>query len=143
AGPVAAPRKPLLPLAGGKAFDARTGTWLPQEAFPDSPEAILPRRIASTLLPDGTVHERVVGADYKALALCVDEVRLAPGGRTVVAPPELPGGPPAEVACLVLAEGAVRLDGRPVPAGSAFVAPGGPVDLECRDGRATVLLAYA
>lgn len=74
--------KPLLPLAGsGKAFDPKTGEWLPAEAFPTAPESLPPRRFER--VPVGAcVIERVFAPSYKAATLSVDEVVL-PAGATL------------------------------------------------------------
>ena len=71
--------KPLLPLAGsGKAFDPKTGEWMPAEAFPTSPESLPPRRF--TRVPVGACTiERVFAPDYKAATLCIDEVVIPAG----------------------------------------------------------------
>lgn len=75
-------QKPLLPLAGsGKAFDPKTGDWLPAEAFPSAAESLPPRRFER--VPVGPhVLERVFAPDYKAATLSLDEVVL-PGGTSL------------------------------------------------------------
>lgn len=72
-------KKPLLPLAGsGKAYDSASGSWQPLESFPDSPEAILPRRIARREL-DGVHVREVFDPTYKTRGLCLSEAVLEDG----------------------------------------------------------------
>ncbi|MEZ5965747.1 MAG: hypothetical protein R3F56_18070 [Planctomycetota bacterium] len=82
---------PLLPLAGGKAFDARTGTWEMLERFPSSPEAVLPRAIERLAVGDVAV-ERVFSFAFKAQALCLDECVLGAGGFVTLPRPLTPPG---------------------------------------------------
>lgn len=108
-------RKPLLPLLGsGKAFDPTSGEWRPRETFPDSPEAILPRRIARITTPGGAVVERVLGLDYKTRGLCVDEASLVCGVPLRFAPPQA-ADYPAEAALWLEVDGALTVDGALVP----------------------------
>lgn len=138
-------RKPLLALAGsGKAFDPLSGTWKPSEAFLTSSEAILPRRIEAIPAPEGVTHHRVLGLDYKALGLCVDEVH-AEEGCTVR--PEAParGGYPLEIAIHVETEGEARVGDAVVRAEDGPVAFRGAdvPELRAVAGRAVFVLAYA
>lgn len=142
-------RKPLLPLAGsGKAYDPAAGGWKPQEAFLASPEAILPRRLVRLPTPSGARLDRVIGTDYKALGLCVDEALLAPG-QCVSPPPPDTGRPdyPAEIAVYVETEGRAQIGDVEVHAASGPVVA--HVDgvkaprVHAEEGRAYVLFAYA
>lgn len=79
-------KKPLLAMAGsGKAFDSESGTWTPQEQMPDSPEALLPRRI-ERVEGAGWVREHILPLEYKARGLVVEEIALAPGGTATLEP---------------------------------------------------------
>lgn len=70
--------RPLLPLAGSnKVYDGDRGSWQPIETMPDSPEAILPRRIERISIGACTI-ERIFPLSYKTRALCLDEAQLAP-----------------------------------------------------------------
>jgi KduI/IolB family len=84
-------QKPLLPLAGsGKAFDPRSGEWLPAETFPTAAELLAPRRMQHLELGTANI-ERVFGPAYKATTLCLDEAVINPGGiLTVRELPDLP-----------------------------------------------------
>jgi hypothetical protein len=142
-------RKPLLQMAGsGKSFDPVSGDWKPTEAFLSSPEAILPRRQRRLDSPSGAVLERVIGGDYKALGLCVDEACLGPG-QCIAPPPHDDTGPgyPAEIAVFVLTEGEARIADRTVRAadGPLVARVDGPKAprIEAVEGRTYALFAYA
>ncbi|MEM7201436.1 MAG: 5-deoxy-glucuronate isomerase [Planctomycetota bacterium] len=103
-------KKPLLPLAGSnKAFDTASGSWQPIESFPDSAEAIPPRR-ASILTIDGVETRWVFPVDYKALGLCVFEAVLAEG-QTLSLPGQRHGAYPEEWAVYCRTEGRALLAG--------------------------------
>ncbi len=138
-------RKPLLALSGsGKAFDPLSGTWKPSEAFLTSSEAILPRRIETVAAPEGVVHHRVLGIDYKALGLCVDEVHVEEGCEVT---PSLPqrSSYPAEIAIHVETEGEARVGEAIVRAADGPTAFRGPElpKLRAATGRAVFVLVYA
>lgn len=100
--------KPLLPLAGsGKAFDPKTGEWMPEETFPSSAESLPPRRM-QRLVAGETAVERVIAPDYKAATLTVDEIVLKPGG--VIRVQEITGRPKhSELVVFVRSPGGVEL----------------------------------
>jgi len=138
-------RKPLLALSGsGKAFDPLSGTWKPSEAFLTSSEAILPRRIEPVPAPEGVTHYRVLGLDYKALGLCVDEVHIEEGGQADL---ELPrrGSYPAEVAIHVETEGEAHVGDAVVRVSEGPVAFRGATvpRLAAVSGRAVFVVVYA
>ena len=140
-------RKPLLPLLGsGKAFDPTSGEWRPRETFPDSPEAILPRRIARLTTPGGTVVERVLGLDYKARGLCVDEASLICGAPLRFVPPQAPGYP-QEAALWLEVDGDLTVDGAPVPNDGVpralACSPDAMPELRLERGRAYALVVWA
>ncbi|MDA0375419.1 MAG: hypothetical protein O2865_16670 [Planctomycetota bacterium] len=138
-------RKPLLALAGsGKAFDPMSGTWKPSEAFLTSSEAILPRRIESIPAPAGVTHHRVLGLDYKALGLCVDEVHAETGCAVRPEPPTR-GPYPSEVAIHVETEGEAQVGDAVVRAEDGPVAFRGSEVPELRAvaGRTVFVLVYA
>ncbi|HEX5054728.1 MAG TPA: 5-deoxy-glucuronate isomerase [Planctomycetota bacterium] len=86
--------KPLLPLAGsGKAFDPKTGEWLPAEMFPHSPESLPPRRMQRLQIGPVAV-DRVLASDYKAATLSLDEA-VVPAGATLRLA-DVPGRPRAD-----------------------------------------------
>lgn len=137
-------RKPLLPLAGsGKAYDPISGEWKLQEAFLSSPEAILPRRLERLATASGARADRVIGTDYKALGLCVDEVLLAAGQDVELAPPHAA----AEVAVHVETTGRARVGELEVAHadGPTVVHAAGPQPprVTALDGRAYALFVYA
>ncbi len=102
--------KPLLPLAGSdKSFDPATGEWRPAETFADAPEHLTPRRM-TRLVMNGTTVERVLAADYKALALTLDEVVLQPGATLSAGSLDWPGGA-CEAGIHVRSAGTVTLRG--------------------------------
>ncbi len=137
-------RKPLLALAGsGKAYDPASGTWKPAEAFLASAEAILPRRIERVPLDGGAVLERIIGADYKALSLCVDEVVVHPGKAVRVRPPRPVEGYPAEFALYVATEGAVDVGGRTLHGERVVAGSGTPPQVRADEGRCYCAIAYA
>ncbi len=143
----AAAQKPLLPLLGsGKAFDPTTGDWRPRETFPDSPEAILPRRITRVDTATGASFERILGLEYKTRGLAVDEAALVQGVPLRCEPPRA-AGYPSEAALWLELDGEVLCDGVPV------VGDGRPRVLACsparmpelvlRRGRAYALVVWA
>ena len=106
--------KPLLPLAGSnQAYDSKSGSWKPIESFPDSAEAILPRRIERAEIGDAII-ERVFPVDYKTLGLCLAEAVL-PDGGALTAPGWIgePAGDefPEEWAVYYRAEGDLEVGG--------------------------------
>ena len=130
-------KQPLLPIAGsGKAFDPASGTWKPREAFLSSPEAILPRRIATVEL-DGVVVQRVLDLDYKALGICVDEIALGARQRL-----HLPPSHAAEVAIYFETDGVLEIEGSPYR-GRGVVRSSASPELNAADGRAYLAIAYA
>lgn len=75
-------RKPLLPMAGSnKSFDPATGEWKPAETFASAAESLPPRRFQRLQAGAATI-ERLLGPDYKASTLCVDEI-VVPAGATL------------------------------------------------------------
>jgi hypothetical protein len=71
--------RPLLPLAGSnKVFDAASGGWQRLEDLPDTPEALLPRRIAR-VEHGGCTLEAVFPPEYKARVASLAETVLPPG----------------------------------------------------------------
>ncbi len=103
----AAAAKPLLPLAGSnKAFDSATGSWRPIESFPDSPEAILPRRIEQHTA-GGCRAERVFPPAYKAFGLTLLEAVLEPGAALAL--PAYGEAPLSEWAVVLRTEGTARV----------------------------------
>ncbi len=87
-------RKPLLPLAGsGKAFDPSSGEWKPAETFATAAESLPPRRFERLAVGACTV-ERLLGPDYKAATLCVDEVALTAGQTLDLG--DIPARPPCD-----------------------------------------------
>lgn len=138
-------RKPLLALAGsGKAFDPLSGTWKPSEAFLTSSEAILPRRIEPVPAPEGVTHFRVLGVDYKALGLCVDEVHIEEGAAARPEPPHQ-GAYPSEIAIHVETEGEARVGDAVVLASDGPTAFRGTAlpHLAAVSGRAVFVVVYA
>lgn len=143
-------KKPLLPLAGsGKAFDPGSGEWRPAETFPTAPESLPPRRMER--LPVGDlVVERVMGPDYKAATLSLDEV-VIPAGRTLPLT-EIPARPPAdELLLFVRAEDRAELhlggERTEVRGDAAFVLPlagrAPAAVVAATAGRVYALLAWA
>lgn len=137
----AAVRKPLLPLAGSqKAFDPATGEWRPLESFPDSPQAIPPRAI-ERIERDGVLVERVLGPDFKARGLRLDECVLAAGQRFAPEPSENPG---EELLCFVRPRSRATVAG-----GDEFfeiendVSVTGPATITALDGACYVLVVRA
>ena len=138
-------RKPLLALSGsGKAFDPVSGTWKPAEAFLTSSEAILPRRIEPVEAPAGVVHHRVLGFDYKALGLCVDELHAEEGSEVTPAMPRH-GSYPGEVAIHVETEGEALVGDEVIRAAEGPVALRGEAmpRLRAVTGRAVFVIVYA
>lgn len=143
--PVEPVAKPLLPLAGSnQAFDSKTGSWKPIESFPDSAEAILPRRIERAEV-GGVAVERVFPVDYKTLGLCVAEAVL-PDGSALNAPgwigPGASDGYPEEWALYYRAEGELH-HGTEVLRGEGVVLGSGEAELRARGGRAYLALVCA
>ena len=142
-------QKPLLPLAGSnQAYDSRSGSWKPIESFPDSAEAILPRRIERDEIGGVTV-ERVFPIDYKPLGLTLGEAVL-PADAAVTAPTWLTSGAaadyPAEWAVYYRAEGELEVsaDGEQLLVASDGVIQGrGEAQLRARGGPAYVALVCA
>lgn len=74
-------KRPLLPLAGSnKVFDAQSGGWQRLEDLPDTPEALLPRRIEREEIGDCVV-EAVFPVGFKARALSLFET-VVPAGHS-------------------------------------------------------------
>jgi mannose-6-phosphate isomerase-like protein (cupin superfamily) len=113
--------KPLLPLAGsGKAFDPKTGDWLPAEAFPSAAESLPPRRFERIAVGPVTI-ERVFAPDYKAATLSVDEVVLQPGQELALG--DVPRRPACdEVLVFVRGEGQAQIGGTTCGGGSGDAA---------------------
>jgi hypothetical protein len=138
-------RKPLLPLMGsGKAFDPSTGEWRTRESFPESPEAILPRRVLEIDLGHGARLQRILPFDYKARGLCADELTLAAHGSCRLTPPTT-GDYPREAAAWIECESPCEFGGHVLTAGThAFrFDPQDPPILRTHAGRAWALLVYA
>lgn len=140
---------PLLPLAGGKAYDARTGTWEMLERFPSSPEAVLPRAIETTLIGDVRV-ERVFTFAFKAQTLCLDECLLGAGQRLTLPRPMTPTGVRygEELVLFVRSEGECELtqgEAYRCRAGDSVVSvrANAEVGLQARGGRAHVVAVWA
>jgi len=144
-------RKPLLAMAGsGKAFDPNSGEWKPQETMPNSPEALLPRRIERSVLDAGVVRERLLPVDHKARGLVADEFTVPQSACIAL---DAPGGDWAEE-CLVIvrpAPGATAVlctDGaeHTVTAddlGAAWAGPSTSVEVRSEDGPTWLLWAHA
>ena len=137
--------KPLLPLAGSnQAYDSKSGSWKPIESFPDSSEAILPRRIERADV-DGVNVERVFPVDYKTLGLCLAEAVL-PDGCTLVAPDWIGdgsgGGFPEEWAVYYRAEGELEVDGEKLR-GEGVLVGTGSASLRTAGGRTYLALVCA
>ncbi|MFO1051582.1 MAG: 5-deoxy-glucuronate isomerase [Planctomycetota bacterium] len=143
----AAARRPLLPLLGsGKAFDPTSGEWKTRESFPESPEALLPRRIARMTTSRGAPFERILDLDYKARGLCVDEAALEVGIPFSAEPPRTPGYPD-ECALWLQFDGILAIDGHELSAADSPCAmrcdPLAPPELRLVSGRGYVLAVYA
>ncbi|MEO6596012.1 MAG: 5-deoxy-glucuronate isomerase [Planctomycetota bacterium] len=140
--------KPLLAMAGsGKAFDPKTGEWLPAEMFPTSPESLPPRRMQRLQVGD-VVVERVLAPDYKALMLSIDEAVVPAGASLRLA--DIPGRALAdEVLVFVRApDGAVVTVGdspETVRGDAAFCMPmpSNAVAIEAQAGPVYVVFAHA
>lgn len=138
--------RPLLPLAGsGKAFDPKTGDWLPAEAFPTAAESLPPRRFERLAVGACTI-ERVFAPDYKAATLSVDEV-VVPAGHEL-ALRSVPRRPHCDEALVfVRSEGEARVGDAVLAAGdAAFVLPRERLDaavIRAVRGRCYAVLAYA
>lgn len=146
-------RKPLLPLLGsGKAYDPSTGEWKPREAFADSPEALLPRRIEARETATGARYERILPFDYKTRGLCVDEAALSLGVPLRFEPPST-AGYPGECALWLELEGVLDCEGGPDGVAWRLETTTDPRVLHCaadaiptltlREGRAYALAVYA
>lgn len=140
--------RPLLPLTGGKAYDARTGTWELLERFPSSPEAVLPRAIETTRVGEVRV-ERVFGFAFKAQTLCLDECVVHEGQSVIlprpIAPPGVTYGD--ELALLVRSEGEAEVeqgDAQGCTSDRAFaLRVDAEVEVRAIRGRAYVAAAWA
>ncbi len=141
--------KPLLPLAGsGKAFDPKTGEWLPAEAFPTAPESLPPRRFERIAVGACTI-ERVFAPSYKAATLSVDEV-VVPAAASLSLR-DVPGrAPHDELLLFVRSDGArvtIAGEARDVRGDAVFVVPtpGGTADVTLAAANAPLyaVLAYA
>jgi len=139
---------PLLPLAGGKAFDSRSGTWELLERFPSSPEAVLPRAI-ETVTIGATRVERVFSYAFKAQTLCLDEAVVAEGDAVVLPRPLTPPGVRFgdELALFVRAPGeceVVQAEARTCRGDSVLVlAAEHPVEVRARRGACYVAAVLA
>jgi hypothetical protein len=143
--PVEPEAKPLLPLAGSnQAYDSKSGSWKPIESFPDSAEAILPRRIERADV-GGVAVERVFPPDYKTLGLCLAEA-VVPDGAALTAPGWIGANQgvdyPEEWAVYYRAEGQLRASDETL-AGDGVLAGHGAVELRAAGGRVYLALLCA
>lgn len=143
--PVEPQQKPLLPLAGSnQAYDSASGSWKPIESFPESAEAILPRRIEHDEI-GGVSVERVFPVDYKTLGLSIGEA-VVPADAAVTVPTWIDdraaAGYPEEWAVYYRAEAELEVGGECV-SGDGVLCGTGEVQLRARGGRAYVALVCA
>ena len=134
--------KPLLALAGsGKAFDPASGEWKRQEDFPSSPEAILPRRI-ETSLTDGCILRHVAPFDYKALSLSLDEAILQ-ADKSMTTPASTVAQYPAECAIYYDTAGSLSIGETQVSGRGVIPAVAAGTPISAQDSASHLVIAYA